>query len=233
MILFGYVVSFDILASFTRAWKLQLALNPISEFVIASDKLWSLPSLGVFESRVNAKPLYVGNEFNCSRARNLCIDEAIRRGAEWLVLLDADSVFVRPITVTPASGLGNVKVRWQSNGETIAQSLAHFNRSVLSSPPFTTQEGLDAHNRLLNSIGLTAAWPVVHRKLFTKYRFDEGYVGYGAEDCAYSEEIKKRTGIIHSDCDATAIHLWHPKRNQSRSLINWGRYCSIYRRHAS
>lgn len=223
LILISYFVSFDLLPHFFKVRKIQIESFPKALFgcrvSVTTDKHWSASTLGIRREHVTVRDLWVGEEFSISRSRNAGIEQAVALGAEWLVSLDADYVLIDPIRLWPTTGFGNIKIRFQAPGESMARSMELLCGPLLHDGPITTHCQLENHNRRLGSMGITPSGFILHRSLFTKYRFDESYVGYGSEDAEFSERLR-RDGIIHSDCDAKAIHLWHAPRNHSRGRIN-------------
>lgn len=211
MILVSSVVTASVMRDFLKARLIQTrdfgkAIKGYSE-IIVSDHLWGAPSLGINRSQVIKSDLWVGGEIQISKAHNISIRKALEMGAEWLVLLDADGVLISPISVWPSTGRGNIKVRFQVQGETVGHSSGLFNQPVVEDYGW------------LSSHGITPAWFVLHRDVFSKYRFDESYVGAGFQDFDYSKRLED-VGIYQGACDACAVHLWHPIRNQSRATIN-------------
>lgn len=159
---------------------------PDTEIVVASNKRF-----GWLQHPQIIEPS-IGNwrEFNLSRARNLCIDYALRAGHDWVVCMDADGVFIG-LTQFPPSGYGSCRIYRTARGERLLDLQ------------------LDRPDRWGDS-----SWFVLSRSVFAKsfVRFDEGYVGYGFEDWDFHESVLGRNGIHASGTDAKAIHFWHPPR---------------------
>lgn len=215
MIVLAYVVSRNLVPTFLKTLLVQRRIAAKASdgyrVIVASDESWSAESVGIKRAQVIKSDLWTGGEFRISKARNVCLKTASDMGAEWVLLFDADGVLVRPVTLWPTTGLGDIKGRVQLKGETPSQSLSFFDRPV-------TQDTESLAER-----GLTHGWFVLRRDVFMKNRFDESYVGWGAEDRAFPKSLAEK-GIHYSPCNACAIHLWHPTRNHSRADINWQKF---------
>jgi glycosyltransferase involved in cell wall biosynthesis len=126
-----------------------------------------------------------------NRARNVCIQYALDKGYEWLVLADADMVVINPLLKKPATGFSSIPQYRAKKGET------SFRQSVKL--PFEA-----------------SSYFVLHRSVFSRLPFCEDFLGYGYCDTDYCWNLLWFQGIEQSPNDVKAIHLWHKPRLPDR-----------------
>lgn len=144
-----------------------------------------------------------GANHNLARMRNNAFKCATESGVDWLVTLDADSIFLG-VTKFPSTGYGKLDVFFQKEGEPV-YSLNFEDKSRWSK----------------------ASWWIFHRDIFSNpaLRHDEAYLGQHGADWDFMENVLKPAGIVESETDAAAIHLWHPSReNKAQHAANMLRY---------
>lgn len=135
--------------------------------------------------------------FNLAASRNFAIKMAICGGYDWLVLLDADSVWVG-MESPPSSGFSACAIHSTKDGD------------------------VPGRLNLDNATWGLSAWFILGRAVFAnpKVQFCEDYVGYGYEDFDFNEVVTRRLGIHQTPTDAKAIHVWHPRRDSGMNPDN-------------
>ena len=125
-------------------------------------------------------------------ARNLNIAAARARDVDYLVMLEADSVFLGFKGGAPASDYETLLIFFQDHpGEA-----------------FTHSGFLEEKRWRL------ASWMVLGRKLFMEpwCSSDERFVGWGWEDFDFVQNVMAPRGFHLRPSSGSAIHLWHPWR---------------------
>lgn len=140
---------------------------------------------------------------NLARMRNHAFNYARQTDADWLVTLDADSIFLG-VSKFPSTGYGKLDVFFQGEEESVGL-LPLSDKSRWSK----------------------ASWWIFSREIFSnpKLRHDENYLGQHGADWDFMENVLKPAGVVESETDAAAIHLWHPSReNKEQHAANMLRY---------
>ena len=118
-------------------------------------------------------------------AKNAAWRFAEKAGYDWLLDMDADTVLLRTPSQFPASGYASVGCFFQQDAV----------------EPITDQaERYEPSSRFL-----------IARDLFTRFRFDERFWGYGGEDMDLNENILAPMGIYQTPTDARCVHVWHSR----------------------
>lgn len=135
-----------------------------------------------------------------SRARNIAIAEARKSDADYLVMLDSDTVFMGFEPGAPIVDFERLKLFFQKEGEII------------------TDEALKDPER----VAWGSFW-IFSRKVFMEPWCEscEGFVGYGWEDYDFVFNVLEPHGYKITNSSASAIHLWHhPMRNRNTEEFN-------------
>jgi hypothetical protein len=184
-ILLAFCVTSNLMGDFSRSNLIQSSFRDTFrrfDKVLITDK----PTSRCFVRSwpvVQCNP-WVNGEFCLAKMRNAALWWARATDAEWIVLLDADSVIVNFPTVFPETGLGRLQIYCEGHDE----------------------ESFD----LKNSARWTESWWFMVHNRHLKRRFDEGYVGYGWEERDFQDVIMR--DVPESYTDLRAIHAWHPPR---------------------
>lgn len=192
-LLITYAVTASVFDAFRNTLDLQKHFQPVHptgwtvrSIVVTNDRI---PDYWDGESLVDAR---IGDARSLcfSRLRNLCCDYATRSNADWLVMLDADSIWLG-VTQFPVTGYTTVPVFFTRPDEAI-------DALPISDPA-----------RWIN-----ASWWLMSRPVFSnpKLRHDEQFIGHSYNDWDFMEHVLKPNGIFHSPSDARALHVWHPDR---------------------
>lgn len=160
-------------------------------------------------SRVVAAP-----SRNLAAARNRAAREALDRGAEVLVFLDADCVASGELLTLYAEALARHPdavvagpVTYMEPGELRTTDPAPH--PARPNPPAGTTEAAEDYNLFWSlSFAVTAAtW----RRIAEAFGgFDEGYTGYGGEDTDFARNLEKHGIDLRWVGGAHAFHQWHP-----------------------
>jgi predicted O-methyltransferase YrrM len=131
-----------------------------------------------------------------SRAKNAAIDAAVGLGAEWLLDCDVDSLLIRTPNQFPPTGYGCVPVYMASESDHDA-AIRKYAQNL--------QVSFEGSSRFLT-----------RRDVFSRFRYDDSFWGYGGEDLDYHENVLAPAGFHGSATDARAIHLWHRREPLER-----------------
>lgn len=138
-----------------------------------------------------------------SQAKNVGLAWAERNNFEWVLDCDVDTAVARLPTYFPPTGYGSM--------------LCYFPDGPIGDEEIRLQLGLG------DKIQQASSRFLIHKNIFSKYRFDEGFVGYGGEDTDYNENVLGRSGILNSPTDARGVHLWHFTSKEIR-MGNYDRF---------
>lgn len=131
-----------------------------------------------------------GNMILFARAKNEGLKWAVDSNWEWVLDADADSVIVKLPTRVPETGFSQMMCHFQSEKETFDDL---YKMSIIGGFE------LRYFSRFL-----------VHKNVFSRHRFYEGFYGYGGEDVDFKITVLGKNGISHSDSGMAGINLWHP-----------------------
>jgi glycosyltransferase involved in cell wall biosynthesis len=126
-----------------------------------------------------------------NRARNVCLQYALDKGYEWVILADADMVVVNPLRKTPVTGFSSV-------------------------PQYRAKRGEISFKQPLKLEFEGSSYFVLHKKIFSRTPFCEDFLGYGFCDTDYCWNTLWFQGIKQSSNNVKAIHLWHEPRLPDR-----------------
>lgn len=203
MIKFGiyYLLSKAILPRWEKTLAFQRKVLPQWEsipkvFIMHEDCDIDVPGNKVHINMFRDKMILFAN------AKNAGLKWGAESNQEWMLDADADCIVVKLPTMVPETGF--------------SQMMCHFQQP---------EEGMDRLERLIFLDQLQLRYFsrfLIHRSVFTKYRFDEGFYGYGGEDIDYKITVLGKNGIDHSDSGMAGINLWHPMgdRAGNTSRIN-------------
>lgn len=182
-ILLAYSVTKNLWPAFEQAqeWHSHFSVDARFDRVVVTDH----PKQNTVINEIGAK-CWVGDEFCLSKCRNASFDYASEIGADWVVLLDADSVVLNWPTQLPETGLGTLLI-YRHHAE-------RFDNLELDNP--------DRWQRM--------GWYLVRRDLFTAHRYDESFVGYGFEEDDFRHNVLR--GVDLEDTDMRAMHIFHALR---------------------
>lgn len=189
-LLVSYIVAKNCQARLARTLKFQKLVFPESEqieklFVIEEDQ-----ELPVHGSHVVRMPMFEGEYFLASKAKNAAIDYATKHGYEWLLDADADTVMLNKPTNFPETGYGCMRCHMTKEGQNDQDILMDM-----------------AAGRVKFEYG---ARFLTRRDVFTKCRYHEELKGYAGEDLDYDFTVIGHQGIKSSDSNMFGLHLWHP-----------------------
>lgn len=189
MILIAHLTSHNLLPSFEAALKAQYeyfsGAVKGAETIIITDK--GFPIRAGIDMQV-VPNLWRGDQFRISRARNACMDAAVARGADYLVLIGTDVIVTSLGTRLPETDFGLANIRFQKEGQPIGET----------------------SNNLMHSCCY-----VIGKQVLQRFRYCEDFVGYGWEDIDFEINVVRHAGIPLALCDVELLHLWHPPRDHS------------------
>ncbi|GIG39396.1 glycosyltransferase family 2 protein [Cellulomonas phragmiteti] len=177
-------------------------------------------------------------------ARNAAADEAVRRGADALVLLDADCVpgpgtldrYAATVAARPDAVLCG-PVSYLPAGVDVDDPRELARRTA---PHAARPDPGDGELRAATPEEYDLFWSLSFAVAATRWadgpRFDEGFEGYGAEDTDYACALRARGVPLLWVGGAHAYHQFHPTqsppwqhlddilRNGARFAQRWGRW---------
>lgn len=196
MIAYAYCCTSNLHPVFLESMKIQASMFPDvvqGEVHLVTDAPLRTPTDFPVTTCV-FKDLWDGPNFRVGKAKNVSIDFALERGADYLVTMDADGVVTKHPSIYPESGMGRPLMRFQKHPEPI--------EATMKRPP------LHPH------------WFMLSRDVIQKVRYCEDYVGYGDDDTDYEFNCLGRAGIAAAHTDMELLHRWHPPRDYSASPDN-------------
>ncbi|QKE82543.1 galactosyltransferase-related protein [Arthrobacter sp. NEB 688] len=150
-------------------------------------------------------------------ARNLGVATAVAAGAEHLVLLDVDCVPADSLVARYGELLGSLN---PDDGPTILCGDVAYEVDPAEGPRppryHPARPRLDPPEvRVVDDVNLfwSLSFAVTASDLAALGGFDEGYVGYGAEDTDVGQRLARAGGRLLFVGGAGAVHQWHPSPN--------------------
>lgn len=190
-----YILSNEVAQRWNRTVSLQRSVLPewggIPK-VFITDVNYPYPVPG---ERVTAN-LFSDGIIQFPKAKNLGLGWAQNRGHDWVIDVDADTVILKMPTRVPSTGYSTV--------------LCHN-----SSPKDTDDDLVKRYETGKMSFGASSRF-ILRKDIFTKYRYDEGYVDWTWDDIDYHVHSLKANGILYEHSGALGIHLWHSRFHEKR-----------------
>lgn len=169
-------------------------------------------------------PIYVAPSKYEQWNRSSAINAASEKAGDWdvAVIADADTIHWRDVRLVEAvesvaeTEFAEVpwRDRWKLSKDVTHSLIAHNSIiNLIGMENFIDKEDGYAHN---NALAEYPAWRVgstivVHRAIWNVTAgFDERFVGWGYEDCAFRVAIEKIRGETIPRREGTILHLWHP-----------------------
>lgn len=208
MMLLTYTVTEQLMDAFTVALRMQQSFFPEAisgcELAVFTDRRFDKRTLP-FSDHITVHvfdDLWKGSDFWMARSQNHALAYAASGSSDWVGLLSADCFVMElpRVNELPKSGFSAWRVWLQGNEAGRVLPL---------------EETLVRHSH-------EHMWHLVHRRAFTdpRCRLDEDYFGYGSEDVDFSSRVLPGLGFNQGVSCGKLFHVWHPRRDLSRSEIN-------------
>lgn len=170
-------------------------------------------------------------------ARNLGVATAVAAGAEHLVLLDVDCVPSGGLVARYGELLGSLD---PAAGPSILCGDVAYERDPDEGPQpprhHPARPELGAQEvRVVDDVTLfwSLSFAVTAADLAALGGFDEGYVGYGAEDTDVGQRLARAGGRLLFVGGAGAVHQWHPSpsppvQHVEDIVLNANRFAQVW-----
>lgn len=148
--------------------------------------------------------LFEHGKFNYSRYRNVAMAYAEEKHYDYLIQSNADMFMLSPPRTFAESGISYLMTYHTEPGEDVDGVLMKYKNGIA-----------------LKYIGATAF--IMERKIFSRFKFYEGYYGYGFDDIDFIGNVIAPAGVVLQDgtpFGARAIHiydsgnLWGPSQQE-------------------
>jgi hypothetical protein len=172
-VLFTYAVSPECWDRFNNAGKYRAASGRYDHLVVSES-----PVAGVIHA-----PATQG-EFCLSAYRNAALQYADSNGYDYLVIGDADSIFIESTFLPPATGFAPTLI-------------CHL------------QPYENPHDLRQAKAFIVASWWILARSMF-HLRWCEEFTGYGWQDNDFVTNVAAPAGFEYSNISLLAYHMFHP-----------------------
>jgi hypothetical protein len=165
----------------------------------------------------------VGERFNVSEARNRGCLQAIKDGYKTLVVMDADTIFIKEGVLKAINEVSTKHiVSYIYTHHLVVEERDSYLLSIGASSP----DELAESNTFEGHVG--SGWAMSSEMFLEMGGWDENFQGWGWEDNAFQKAYELLFSSEMSRAPGTCYSLWHPKRDSNNTEDNRLRYEKLY-----